>query len=297
MITCEHCGATFSKVYNLRKHQRNTQYCLKLQQPIKCEYCGVQFSTESNLRKHQRNAKYCLEMQGNDLVEDFTCQHCEKKYTRKDSLTKHQKQCERKYLCEIVDKRVAEVQNTQLLEHIKQLQATIIGMQQNGNTTNNINRTNVVLQNMAPITDEEIQEHLEHLTLNLIQEGAKGYADFANSYPFKDRVLCTDKSRKKLRYKDSDGEVIEDGGGLKLAQRFFRVIAPRNEEIINAEYKALTKEVQQIAQNGTTHNSDLTGLLTKASKLQELLIKCRGAAQGEDNELTRDFVNHLSKML
>ena len=151
--------------------------------------------------------------------------------------------------------------------------------------------------NLAPITDEEIQEHLEHLTLNFINDGAKGYASFANYYPFKDRVLCTDKARKKLRYRDNEGEVVEDGGGVKLAQRFFQAIAPRNEEIINAEYRALHKEVQQIANDGTAYQSDLTSLLTKASRLQDLLIKCRDAARGEENDLTKEFVNHLSKML
>jgi hypothetical protein len=28
-----------------------------------------------------------------------------------------------------------------------------------------------------------------------------------------------------------------------------------------------------------------------------LLIKCQEAARGEENELTKEFVNHLSKML
>jgi uncharacterized Zn-finger protein len=300
MVTCEYCGTTFSKDYNLRKHQRKTKYCIKLQEnaasKIVCEYCGSTFSTEYNLRKHQQITSYCLKMQGSDPIEEFICPACQKRYTRKDNLTKHLRQCEHSRINDVVDKKVVEAQNVHLLELITQLQTTITGMQQASNTTN-INRNNVVLQNMTPITDEDIQEHLVHLTLNFIQEGAKGYADFANSYPFKDRVLCTDKSRKKLKYKDVDGEVIEDGGGLKLAQKFFQAIAPRNEEIINAEYRALHEEVEQIAKSGTAYCSDLTGLLTKATRLQELLIKCQQAAKGEENELTKEFVNHLSRLL
>ncbi|KKL84784.1 hypothetical protein LCGC14_1961290, partial [marine sediment metagenome] len=65
----------------------------------------------------------------------------------------------------------------------------------------------------------------------------------------------------------------------------------------NAKYAALHKEVQEIANAGTGGTADLTGLLTKASHLQELLIKCQQAARGEENELTKEFVNHLSKML
>nr|QBK87936.1 MAG: hypothetical protein LCMAC202_02970 [Marseillevirus LCMAC202] len=273
---------------------------------VTCEYCGAIFTQLYNLRKHQRSAKYCLQLRGGDSSEEYTCEYCKKGYGRKDALYKHQRIClhlqiqienskdVNEKVIETVDKKVAQVQNVQLLELITQLQQTIAGMQQGGNT---INRNNVVLQNMAPITDEDIQDHLEHLTLNFIQEGAKGYADFANSYPFKNRVLCTDKARKKLKYKDADGEVVEDGGGVKLAQKFFQAIAPRNEEIINIEYRALHEKVQQIAKDGTAYRADLTGLLTKASHLQELLIKCQEAARGEENDLTKEFVSHLSKML
>ena len=82
-----------------------------------------------------------------------------------------------------------------------------------------------------------------------------------------------------------------------LNKRFFQVIAPRNEELINAEYRALHQEVQKIATEGRAHTSNLTGLLTKATHLQELLVKCQQAAKGEENQLTKEFVNHLSKML
>ncbi len=87
------------------------------------------------------------------------------------------------------------------------------------------------------------------------------------------------------------------GGGAKLTQRFFQIIAPRNEELINAEYRVLQEQVQQIATDGTAYRSDLTGLLTKATKLQEILISCREAARGEENELTKEFVHYLTKML
>jgi hypothetical protein len=258
-----------------------------------CEYCNNSFSRNAILRKHQVTAKYCLIKQGKLEQERteriFTCKYCKKEFRRKDVAKRHEHNCQ----CS------PQTQDKQLLEMIVQLQQTIVNMAERPGTTNvnNNNNRNMTTMNLAPITDEEIQEHLEHLTLNFINDGAKGYASFANYYPFKDRVLCTDKARKKLRYRDNEGEVIEDGGGVKLAQRFFQAIAPRNEEIINAEYRALHKEVQQIANDGTAYQSDLTSLLTKASRLQDLLIKCRDAARGEENDLTKEFVNHLSKML
>nr|QBK87710.1 MAG: hypothetical protein LCMAC202_00460 [Marseillevirus LCMAC202] len=164
-------------------------------------------------------------------------------------------------------------------------------------STTNVNNRNVVVNNLQPITDEDLQEQVENLTLDFILEGAKGFADFANSYPFKNRVLCTDRARKKLRYRDEAGEIIDDGGGHKLIQRFFQAIASRNEEIISAEYNVLQQEVEAIAQEGRAHTSDLTGLLSKATKLQDLLQQCRDAAEGKDNELTQEFIKHYIKIL
>lgn len=248
----------------------------------------------ATLKKHQNEAQYCLILQGKTRQEIetkpkriYTCNYCDNSFSRSDNLKRHVVTCPEK-------SNSPTPESDKLLEMIIQLQHTIINMTDRTGTANtNRNMT----MNLTPITDQELQDHLEHLTLDFITEGAKGYANFANCYPFKDRVLCTDKARKKLRYRDDAGEVVEDGGGLKLAQRFFQAIAPRNEEIINAEYRALHQEVQRIANGGTAYKEDLTGLLTKASHLQDILIKCRGAARGEVNDLTKDFINHLSKLL
>ena len=266
-----------------------------------CQYCNASFSRKNNLDKHQNNAQYCLVLQTNTEAE-YECEYCSQSFTRKDSLTRHYKVCKMCVSQQTEDnaKTVAvENQNKMLLDLITRLQENIANFACGTAAVNNNNNRQVVLNNLQPITNEDIQEHLQQLTLNFIQEGAKGYANYANKYPFKNRVLCTDRARKKLKYKDGDGDgqVVEDGGGVKLAQKFFQAIAPRNEEIINTEYRALHEQVQQIVRDGTAYCTDLTGLLTKASNLQNLLIMCRDAAQGEENELTREFVNHLSRML
>jgi hypothetical protein len=253
-----------------------------------CEYCNTSFTKAYSMYKHQRTAKYCLTLQDKYSEGENIC-NCGKEFTRKDAMLRHQKKCT---VPKIIQNRHLEDQIGDLMKIITKLVERPTNVNNNSNNT----RNNVVM-NLPPITDEEIADHLEHLTIDFINDGAKGYANFAGSYPFKDRLLCTDKARKKLRYKDGDGELIDDASGLKLTQRFFQAIAPRNEELINAEYRALHIEVQKISREGTAHTSNLTDLLTKATHLQELLVKCQQAAKGEENELTKEFVNHLSKML
>lgn len=251
---------------------------------VVCEYCHGEFSRVSVLYKHQRSAKYCLEIQGKFITDtqELTCKYCNKDFTRKDVVKRHEKTC-------------TENKDKHLLEMIIDLQKTIVAMADRPAIPTNTDRS--MTMNLAPITDQELQQHLQHLTIDFIQAGAKGYADWANIYPFKDRIVCTDKARKKLRYKDNEGIVVTDGGGVKLSQRFFQAIAERNEEIINFEYDLLRKEVEAIAQGRVDCPRDLAGLLTRASNLQDLLIKSRDAARGEENELTREFINYLSRML
>ena len=250
----------------------------------KCEYCESIFTKAYSMYKHQRTAKYCLEIQ-NKQRKNIHCSQCDREFSRKDALLRHQNSCVKHEI----------TQNNHFQEQIEELKQIISELSgRPAPNVNNVNNRNNVVMNLPPVTDEELQEHLDHLTIDLINEGAKGYANY---YPFKDRVVCTDKARKKLRYKGSDGEIVDDTGGTKLAQRFFQTIAQRNEELINTEYGALQQQVQQIAEEGRGFTSDLTGILTKASRLQELLMSCQAAARGEENELTREFISHLSKML
>lgn len=222
-----------------------------------CQYCGKEFTRKYNLQVHQKNTRYCIEKQ-----------------LRPEEPPK----------------------DTQLLliDMIDQLQQTISKL---GDLPAVSNNRHVVLNGLQPLTDQDLQEHLLHLTLDHIQEGAKGYANFAGSYPFKDRLVCTDKSRKKIRYKSNNGELVNDDHGAKLTQQFFRAIADRNEKIITDEYTVLQKQVQQIASAGTAHKSNLTSILTKATKLQQLLISCQEAARGEENELTKEFISCLTRMI
>ena len=265
---------------------------------IKCDYCNNIFTRNSTLKRHQEQAKYCLKKQGNATTE-YNCGYCNKHYIRLDKYEQHIKSCaitfKQKQKLDVLSN-----QNRQLSEQINQLQSQIMMLMtthqaQNINNTND-NSRNMVVQNLQPITDAEMQEHSDHLTLDFILEGAKGFANFANSYPYKDKVVCTDHSRKKLKYRSEKGDIIDDPNGKQLTQRFFHSIAKKNNQLINSEYKALQEKVTEIA-SGDVGNVDLSELLTKSVQLQETLRLCNEAANGGDNELTQDFIRHLTKQL
>ena len=267
-----------------------------------CDYCQKNFTTKSSLNRHQSRATYCRQARGLEPKE-FIC-ICNKRFTRNDNLRTHQTICSifNKGLQTPVQKDDKHGSEELLLkviekygEMVKDLQKQIAELSSKPATQTNNNTRNVLLGNLQPITDQDLQQHLDHLTLDFIQDGAKGYASFAGHYPLKDKVLCTDRSRKKLQYKDADGELTDNGRAL--AQRFFQAISERNTEILNRAYSDLHNELQDIVAEGRAGDADVTSILTQATKLQDILIKSQRVARGEDDAFAEEFLSHLTKIL
>ena len=64
------------------------------------------------------------------------------------------------------------------------------------------------INNMLPITDDYLKEQAKYLTLEHVKNGADGYAKYALDYPLKDRIICTDLSRKKGKYKAATVDLV-----------------------------------------------------------------------------------------
>lgn len=255
-----------------------------------CQYCNNVFSRRPNLVKHQHSAKYCLKLQGIELKNcEYTCSKCGNVYMHIDSYNRHKKQCSTGYdqillaVAELQSKHIDSMTEL-LLDKIKD----IVAVNSTGNTRN------MVLNNLSPITDEQLLECVNQLSLDFIEEGAKGYADFANFYPLKGNIICTDKSRKRIRYKDKHGDLTDDSRDLGI--RFFSAIKIQNEQLINAAYQDIHSEIKRVIADNK-EDVDISELLIRASNLQEMLIKCRSAANGQDDDFIREFVRHLTDKL
>ncbi len=60
---------------------------------------------------------------------------------------------------------------------ISQLQTQVVELM--STKASNVNNYNIAANNLKPLTDKGISEHIGKLSLDFILEGAKGYADFA----------------------------------------------------------------------------------------------------------------------
>ena len=252
-----------------------------------CEHCQAIFTAKSNLYRHQHKAQYCLQARG--LKHDtYTCD-CGKEFSRADALQRHQEKCKLNTHKDKPEDNLTIKILTDYKDMVNILQKQIVEL--SSRPTKVVNN---VLNDLRPITDEDLQENLDGLKLDFILDGAKGYANFANFYPLRNNIVCTDKARKKIKYKDENGEITDDS--RLLARRFFIAIADRNKDIVDAAYKDTQEEVQTIVAENRAGTSDITGLLTKATKLQTILMKTQNAAEGKDEDFTREFINHLAKI-
>jgi hypothetical protein len=74
---------------------------------------------------------------------------------------------------------------------------------------------------MEPITQEHLINHIPQLTIEHIKKGASGYAEYALEG-------CVDYSRRKIKFKDIEGNIITDPEMTKLAPMFFDSIKDKS---------------------------------------------------------------------
>ena len=199
---------------------------------MECKYCKKVLSTKSALKTHQNGAKYCLLIQGKNIKGHYQCS-CKKSFFSKQRYESHKLSCNR------LERKCAEhaklqkehiklqKENARLLERNSILEEQLKHIQERYDklattavkrptTSTRTVQINNYIKNMEPLRLEDIQEAVPLLTLEQHSKGAEGYAEFALEFPFKNKIVCVDVARNKIKYKNDEGDVIEDIGFRKM---------------------------------------------------------------------------------
>ena len=295
---------------------------------MECKYCNQILKTASSLKQHQKTAKYCLSKQDKKLSNDHICVACGKKFTRKSSLDDHIQICKEntlekeiirqyerrekeiigqyeKKLAEkdIVIKQFQDDQRKQINDLNDRIQSMAEKAIAKPSTLNQTNTTNQIINNMMPITDAHLQEHIHNLNPVHVQNGASGYAKYALEYPLKDMILCTDFQRRSCKYKDENGNVVSDPEMTKITKRLFSAIKERNEELINeysAELQAKWKSLNMLG-NSDMNEDEMVDFSTKTNNALEFVMnvlsqkrQVNEMANGMRPELFYGFIRELA---
>jgi hypothetical protein len=252
-----------------------------------CKHCSNKFINKHTLGQHQTNAKYCLKIQGKINIV-FKCTHCKKTYSTQQNLDVHLVRCSKKDIEAVRNEyrnQITDLQ-TQLSKYestIKQLQDKLeniaIKAVQRPTTTNNMNKTQInnIIQKMEPITQTHLIDQAPNLTIEHVQKGASGYAEYALEYPLKDRVACVDYSRRKIKFKDTEGNVVTDPEMVKLAPMFFESIKNKSSQLV---YGLNTSEMD-------------SSMFEQVAKMFNTNADVKNGSSGVKTEFYHDFVKHV----
>lgn len=280
-----------------------------------CEYCDAQFDKKYVMKRHQKEAKYCLQIQQKQCKVNGECIYCKELIPADHDLMTHYAVCEDypseiKFMLlqkdyQLLKTRLKDKDNQlkSMKEHIEKLEGTIERLSNRAidkPTTNNTTHSkttnkNTLIQNLVPLTDEYMREQAKFLTLEHILDGPEGYARFAVEGPFKDRVICTDLSRKKVRYKNEEGEVRTESDDL--VTRFFKCIEEENKKLLDKAFAKDLKKVNNITDYRGINLENLTNFMGSCTGISNTRRNCVEIADGQTNEFKEKFIKCVIKLL
>ena len=280
-MKCEFCNNEFSNKNTLNSHQKTAKYCLVLRnveaELYNCEHCKKGFTKLFHLQRHQESCKTIetnallnlkfIEQENIDLkkkLQDTQLEYENKlslkekiikkirikttqKLLEKDKIIEEHKRVIKELQAEY--KRQMEMQNKDLQDRMQSMAEKAIAKPSSFNQN-----TTQIINNLLPITTEHLNDQVQYLTIDHVKNGAIGYAKYALEHPLKDRLVCTDTSRKKGKYKDSDGNIVSDPEMSSITKKLFLAIKDRNSVLITEYANDLKTKLDSFGSG----NNDMT---------------------------------------
>ena len=258
-----------------------------------CNFCNKYFTTKIILKTHQSTAKYCLKLQNKKPEETYECTYCSKKFDIKYNYDMHrishlvdpifiklqkaeedikelrmkleQKDDELRMKLEQKDdelrmklehlQTILDDKNEQIKAFQEQNQKLLMkSVSTPKNTYNTVN-----IEHFTAMTQQHLDDNAKNLTLEHINKGPRGYAEYMINYPCKDSLVVTDIARMIFKYKDENGNLCVDIEARNLINKISKSIDPHNRELI-------TKAIADINSN---KRIDVLEQLKRISELAE----------------------------
>jgi chromosome condensin MukBEF complex kleisin-like MukF subunit len=264
------------------------------------------------------SAKYCISTRPTGSSETsvkviFKCEGCNSELSSRQVLDGHKSKCIdfiRKTIHDEYSKQITSQEKiiSEMKSHIKELESKLenIALKAVARPTSVVNTTDnriqQVINNLIPVTDDHLKEQSRFLTLEHIKQGAVGYANFACEHALKDRVACTDISRRKIKYKNPEGQLVSDPEMMVMSKKLFTAISEKNKqlsdqyrgELINmmlAKYQECgddmkDEETRELEKYIAEINKDMDNIVS-------VYTQARDIAEGQKPDMYHEFVREV----
>jgi hypothetical protein len=283
---------------------------------MECQHCKSTFKSASSLNYHQKTAKYCLKLR-NQSNNALKCKFCDKSLSSKHWLTRHIPKCPKNVEIQQEYKELVEnnnelktvnnmldFQNVELKKQIKELQEHLANIAKEAasrptNVTNQNNKVQQIINSLQPVTTQHFIDSVDKLTMEHIKGGPDGYATYALEFPLKNRVACTDFARKKIKYKNEDGQLVTDPEMTTLMKKLFSAIQERNSQLIKEYAVEMQAKLWGLPDDGKEelNEKEAESLFEKMESIRVMLLpimsqdrQVRELAQGARTELYFDVL-------
>ena len=175
-----------------------------------CEFCDKKLSSKRNCIRHMDTCK----IKKQNFEKDF---HHIQNENRSLKQSLNEKDEENKLLKQLLNEKDEQIKLLKSLLENKSSNTTIINnnYKTNSNSNNSINTVNNIvnskISSLEPIDFEEMKQMFEEkFSAKYIDKGIEGLANFLCEVPCNNKIITTDFSRKLVKYKNSENQVIDD---------------------------------------------------------------------------------------
>ena len=261
-LTCQFCGKQFKTKYILDTHQKQTKFCLKIQESqntnkiivslITCKFCDKNFSSRS-FNRHELTCKKKLEFLINEKTDENIKLKLKYQNDEKDkeiSILKMKAEKDQE-ICSIY-KAAAERVQTVFEEIAKQ-------PTYQKNSTKNI-QNNLMISSLTPLDLDQARVDSiidAKYTKNDFYEGQKGAAQVIHKHILTDsegksQIVCTDTERGTFHHIDLNGDHIVDYKNVHLINRVHLPLKRKAGKFAAEEYVKNPSASKEIIMNETS---------------------------------------------
>ena len=287
-----------------------------------CEFCNKEYSKLANLKYHQKTAKFCIDLQQIVLQKEelFTCKFCNKDFTVKHNFSAHIQTCkeqipyykkkaeeyEKKYKDEIKEYKIKHEYNQKEIERLQKeieeykkliARPTTVynNTTNNNNTQNNYNvQFKKMVSELTPFTDKNIKESIKNFPEDFIENindpNNDVYDFFATCFTkaLKDLYFCSDVSRQVLVVKNEDGK-SDKMQAKDFASKCMNTASDEIDEFI------ITKSEDYIIDQAQNDNLLISGK-EAGNKLDNIRNVCKkDSTKEEEDAIIKKTSTRLSK--